>query len=167
MSILQTIQGSLGHSEISQIGEQLGLDPQTTQNAVSAALPMIVGGLAGHATQSPEGASAVQDAMAIHEDAIDDVSETVQTPPPSTGFLSRIFGPHQETVQQGVQQASGLGFDKVKQLLAIISPLVLSALARARQGSQHVGGLLQQEAQNAQAEMPHMSGMLGKLLSAF
>src|SRR5437762_5864089 len=176
MSILQTVQESLGQPEITQISQKLGVDPQTAQKAVSAAVPMIVGGMAGHASQSPDGARDVQEVMHQHASAIEDVPQVVQTAPPTGGsFLSRIFGSHQETVQQGVQQASGLSFDKVKHLLSMISPLVLSTLARHRSipnatdpaNSQRVTNVLHHEAQQAQQEAPHVGGLLGKMLQAF
>lgn len=113
--------------------------------------------------------------MDNHASALDDVPTTVQTPPPESvagGFLNRIFGSHQEKVQQGVQQASGLDFQKVKKLLATLSPLVLSALARRKATNQseadsnQVGSLLRREAQKAQEEAPHVGGLLGQLLGA-
>jgi hypothetical protein len=175
MSILENVQESLGPSEISQIADQLGIDPQSAERAVAAAVPMVVGGMAGHATQSPEAASDLHEAMQTHAAAMDDVSESVQAPPPPSGFLNRIFGSHQETVQQGIQHASGLALDKVKQLVSMVSPIVLSALARHKNAPssgdqtapQQVSNLLQQEAQTAQQQAPHLSGTLGKLLSAF
>jgi hypothetical protein len=171
MSLLQTIQQHLGRSEINQISDQLGVDPQQTEQAVSAAVPMIVGGMAGHAKTSPNGADQIQQAMATHADAADDVPSVIQAPPPSSGLLNRIFGSHQESVQQGVQQASGLALDKVKQLLTMLSPLVLSAFARrggnqAQQDGGFLSGLLHREAQSAQTEAPHVGGMLGNILGA-
>ena len=53
-------------------------------------------------------------------------------------------------------------FQKVKKLLATLSPLVLSALARRKGGNQseadsnQVGSLLRREAQQAQEEAPHV-----------
>ena len=151
MSLLQTVQQYLGKSEINQISDSLGVDPQTTESAVSAALPMIVGGMARPAA-SPEGAVTVQQAAATHEDAADNVQATVQAAPDVErgGLLNKIFGPHKPSVQEGVQQASGLGLDKAKQLLSMLAPLVLSVLARRQNNNQLTGNTradLQQEAQ--------------------
>ena len=170
MSLLQTVQQYLGKSEINQISDRLGVDPQTTESAVSAALPMIVGGMARHA-QSPEGAATVREAAATHEDATDDVRATVQAAPAveSGGLLNKIFGAHKPSVQEGVQQVSGLGLDKAKQLLAMLSPLVLSAFARRQSSNQqsgNIGATLQQEAQTARDRMPDVGGFLGQLLGA-
>ena len=57
----------------------------------------------------------------------------------------------------------------------MVSPLVLSTLARHKSipdqsdksRPEQVTSLLQQEAQKAQQEAPHISGFLGQLLNAF
>src|SRR4051812_50179950 len=117
MSLLQTIQQHLGPSEINQISDQLGLDPQQAEQAVSAAVPMIVGGMAGHANTTPDGADQIQQAMETHADAADDVPSVIQTPPPSGGLLRRIFGSHPGSGQHGVGEGGGFGLDKGKKLL--------------------------------------------------
>ena len=170
MSLLQTVREYLGQSEINQISDHLGVDPQTTESAVAAALPMIVGGMARHAA-SPEGAATVQEAAATHEDAADDVHATVQAAPAveSGGLLNKIFGSHKPSVQDGVQQASGLGLDKAKQLLSMLAPLVLSAFARRQNSNQlsgNTGADLRQEAQSARDRMPNVGGFLGQILGA-
>ena len=98
-STLDLAQQHLGPQEIQQISQQLGTDPATTQQAVNAALPAIVGGLASTA-QQPGGAS---------------------------GILGQVLGRHQADVNQGVQQASGLDSDRTRKLPMILAPIVLAA----------------------------------------
>ena len=57
MSLLDTVQQHLGPEQIQQLSQQLGIDPATTNNAIQAALPMMVSGMAAHSSQEP-GASA-------------------------------------------------------------------------------------------------------------
>ena len=59
MSLLDTVQQNLGRPQIDQIAQQIGADPATTENAVHAALPMLLGGMAANARQ-PDGASAIR-----------------------------------------------------------------------------------------------------------
>ena len=49
MSLLDMLQQRLGGDAVSQISQQLGTDPGTTQTAIAAALPMLVGALARNA----------------------------------------------------------------------------------------------------------------------
>ena len=179
MALLDMAQQYLGQSEVAQISHQLGVNPAVAQTAIGAALPMIVGGMARHASQ-PDGASAIQDAASAHADVPDDVAGTLQAGPPADmgggggGLLGRIFGQHREAVQQGVQQASGLDPEKAKKLLMMLSPVLLGVLARRQFGGQkatqadpgQLAGALQQEAQTAQRQSPHVGGILGSLLGA-
>ena len=191
MSLIDLVHQHLGPQEIQQISQQLGVDPTTAQTAVQAAVPMMVGGLASTADQ-PGGATAIQSLVGSHGGALDDVSAMIGsggaggllgslggmigTPADSGGgLLGRILGRHETTVQQGVQQASGLGSDQTKRLLMILGPIVLAALARrhaqaAAQGTASdtsLGSVLKQDAQAAQAQAPspHVGGLLGKILS--
>jgi hypothetical protein len=172
------VQQHLGQAEVSQISQQLGISPGLAQTAIAAAIPMIVGGMARHASQ-PEGAGTIQDAIAAHDGVTDNVGSVLQAGPPadasaSGGLLGRILGTHRDTVQQSVQQASGLDGEKVRKLLMMLSPVVLGVLARRQFGGQNaqqmdpgqLGGVLHQEAQQAATQAPHMGGLLGKILGA-
>src|ERR671920_542790 len=49
MSLLDLVQQNLGPDQIQEISQQIGADPGQTQSAVQAALPMLLGGMAGAA----------------------------------------------------------------------------------------------------------------------
>ena len=177
MTLLDMAQQYLGQNEVAQISQHLGIDPAVAQTAIAAALPMIVGGMARHASSS-QGADAIQQAASTHEDVPDNVGSVLQFGPPADvdggaggGLLGRIFGQHHDTVQQGVQQASGLDPEKAKKLLMMLSPVILGVLARHQFGGQNatqanpgqLTNVLQQEARTAQQQSPHIGGLLGQL----
>ena len=177
MALIDAIQQHLGPAEVNQISQHLGIDPATAQSAISAAVPMIVGGMASHAQSG--GAEAVQQAIGAHAGVVDNVSSVLQAGVPvdvgpSGGLLGRIFGGHTQTVNQGVQQATGLDSDKTRKLLMFLAPVVLGVLARRHFGGQpaqqaapsQVGRDLGQEARAAASQSPHVGGLLGKLLNA-
>lgn len=178
MALLDMVQQHLGQNEVTQISQQLGVDPSTAQRAINAALPMIMGGMAGHAS-SPEGAATIQQAATAHQDAPEMLGNILQTggaadAGASGGLLGRIFGAHNETVQQSVQQATGLEPDKTRKLLMMLAPVVLGMLARHQFGGQQastnpgqIAGTLQQEARTAQQKAPNLGGMLGQILGGF
>lgn len=60
--ILDLLNQQLSGAAVQQMSSQLGADPESTQKALSAALPMLVGGLARNA-QSPEGAQSLANAL--------------------------------------------------------------------------------------------------------
>jgi hypothetical protein len=66
-SVLDTITQQLGGGAMQQMSRQLGTDEQTTANAVSMALPVLIGGLA-HNAQQPAGAQALHGALAKDHD---------------------------------------------------------------------------------------------------
>lgn len=177
MALIDAIQQHLGPTEVNQISQHLGIDPATAQSAISAALPMIMGGMASHAQAG--GAQDVQQAIGAHADAADNVGSVLQAGPPadtgaSGGLLGRILGGHTQTVNQGVQQATGLDSDKTRKLLMMLAPVVLGVLARRHFGGQpaqqaapaQVGTELAQEARAAASRSPHVGGLLGSLLNA-
>ena len=182
MSILDMVQQHLGANEIEQISQQLGVDPTTAQTAIQAAVPMLVGGMAGTATQ-PGGESTIQSLLGSHTGVLGSLGSLIGMGGPADGggLLGQVLGQHQQTVQQGVQQASGLAPDQTKKLLMILGPIVLGALAHhhaqaatqaqtptdVTSGDGSIAGMLRQEAAAAQASVksPQVGGMLGKILS--
>ena len=60
--ILDLLNQQLSGPAVQQMSSQLSADPESTQKALSAALPMLVGGLARNA-QSPEGAQSLANAL--------------------------------------------------------------------------------------------------------
>jgi hypothetical protein len=176
VALIDSVQQQLGPNEIGQISQQLGISPGVAQSAVSAALPMILAGMARHA-QQPDGATTLDQAINAHSDVPNDLSRVIAAGPPadasagSGGLLGRILGSHRDTVTGGVQQASGLDAEKTKRLLLMLSPILLGVLARRQFGGAApspgaLSGTLQQEAQSAAQNSPHVGGLLGKLLSA-
>jgi hypothetical protein len=182
VAIIDSVQQQLGPNEINQISQQLGISPGVAQSAVTAALPMILAGMARHA-QQPDGATTLDQAINAHSDVPNDAARVIAAGPPADastgggGLLGRILGSHRDTVTGGVQQASGLDADKTKRLLLMLSPILLGILARRQFGGDGaakspgaLSGTLQQEAQsaaqNAAQNSPHVGGLLGKLLNA-
>jgi hypothetical protein len=63
--ITDMVQQHLTPETVNQISAAIGADPATTQQAIDAAVPMIVGGMANHAA-TPAGAAAIQNEAENH-----------------------------------------------------------------------------------------------------
>lgn len=186
MSLLDIVQQKLGPEQIQQISQHLGIDPATTSNAIAAALPMIVGGMA-HTAQQPGGASAIQSAVDDHGaggilgslgglGGLGGLAGMLGGATGGTsgggGLLGSILGQHSATVQNGVQTASGLDASKVQSLLAMLAPIVMAALAQhsasqpSSGSSGGIGSILQQAAAAAQnnSGSSQVGGVLGQIL---
>lgn len=178
MSIFDLAQQHLGQEQIAQISQQIGASPTQTQSAVQAALPMMVGGMASTA-QQPEGAAALSEAMGSHAGLLGGLGGLGALGgllggggAADGGLLGRVLGGHQQTVQNGVEQASGLDSDQTRKLLMLLAPIVIAMLAKRHANTPHdeLGGALGQEAtqarEQAQRTSPHVGGILGKILDA-
>lgn len=176
MGLLDAVQGQLDQSAVTQISQKLGINPPLAQAAVAAAVPMIVAGMAKHAS-TPGGAQTIENAAEQHRDVPGNVGSVLQAGPPedNTGLLGKILGQHHDTVSDGVQQATGLDSQKARKLLMMVSPIVLGMLARKQFGGQNaqpqpsdISATLQREAgqarQQVQTHAPQAQGVLGQLL---
>jgi hypothetical protein len=177
MSIADIVRENLGPNEMQQIASQLGVDAPTASRAVDSALPGMLAGMAGHAS-SDTGAGSIEGLLGSHGGILGNLGSMLggaQGGGGAGGMLGQIFGQHSDTVTQSVQQTSGLDSGKTKQLLMILAPIVLAAIAKHRSsgaaqstqpaGNGGLGSVLQQEARTAAQNSPHAGGLLGKILS--
>ena len=184
--ILDTVQQQLNPDTVNQISQQLGVDPATTQQAITAALPVVLGGMASHA-DDPAAAAAMHDEADNHAGLLGGLGNLI---PGGAGgvlgglasavgagglgsVLGSVLGPKNTQVQDGVSKASGLDPQRAKQLMMILVPIVLAAIAHHKRSAglapSEVGPTLQEQARTAQAEAerqaPHMGGLLGGIMS--
>ncbi|MDR3389344.1 MAG: DUF937 domain-containing protein [Rudaea sp.] len=167
--LVDTVMANLGSDQIAAIAAKLGTDPAQARNAIEHALPLIVGGAAQSAS-TPQGADALNNALSAH--AGSDVSSVLSSvlggggSGISSAILGHIFGGNQNAANQGLGQVTGLGQQNAGQLMAILAPVVMSALANHAQGqglnAGGLGGMLAQESQQIQQQ----GGTAGGLLSA-
>lgn len=163
MSALDALLGHLDPSTIQRMAGQLGATPQQTQNAIQAALPLLMGAMQRN-TGRQNGADELYRAVSDDHQGVDlndllggllgrvgdgayerstssprDLGGNGAGPasrsPMETGrkILGHIFGGQQPRAEAGVARASGLNLSSAGQLLAMLAPLLMSALGRARQ----------------------------------
>lgn len=133
--LLDTLQQQFTPSTIQQLSTSLGTDPGTTQNAIAAALPAILAGLASNASQ-PQGATALNNALDDHDGGILDNIGGMLGGAAAGGIggkiLGHIFGPKRGPVEQGVGRASGLDPQQTARLLMMLAPIVMGVLGRMK-----------------------------------
>ncbi len=165
--LVDTILSHLDDSQVGAIASRLGVDPTQARTAIDHAVPLIVGNLAQNAS-TPQGADALNAALGEHAGFhIPDVLNGILNGSNGQGvggaILGHIFGNNQAAANQGLGQVTGLGQQNSSQLMAILAPIVMAALANHVQSQG--GGLsnvLSQEAQQIQQR----GGAVGGLLSA-
>jgi len=186
-TIVDSVMQQLGGGNLTQLSQQIGADEGTTQQAVQAALPMLLGGMARNSA-TPEGAASLSGALAEHQGSglLDNLGSLIGNPQTGAGagILGHIFGGRRETVERGVGQATGLNQQQIGKLLMVLAPIVMAVLARrasaggaaaqpgapapvpradaAPQGD--LGSILQRETQEAAQRAPSgLGGLLGML----
>jgi hypothetical protein len=180
--LVDNVMSNLSEAQIAAIATKLGTDPEQARNAIEHALPLIVGGMAQNASTA-QGASALNNALREHAgfNVSDVLSGVLSGSGNSTSgssissssissiggaILGHIFGGNQAAANQGLGQTTGLGQQNAGQLMAILAPIVMSALANHAQSQGlspgGLGGMLGQESQQIQQQ----GGLVGGLLSA-
>ncbi len=158
--ILNLISSRLGDTEVANLSRTIGADQAQTQQALGAALPVLLGALARNAGR-PDGAQSLHSALERDHDgsALDDVIGTFGTrQAEGAGILRHMLGDRRGAVERAVQSASGLGGDSVGKLLPAIAPLLMGALGRSRREGgldpTALAGLLAGERQQVEGNLP-------------
>jgi hypothetical protein len=173
MALLEMIQGQLRPDTVEQIGRRIGAEPAQTNQAINAALPLLIAAMARNAAD-PNQAQGL--ARAIDEDhdggLLDDLSGFLGAPQgraaDGNGILQHVLGNRRSAVEQRLGQGTGLGAAQMAQLLPLLAPLVMAALGKAkRQRGLDAGGLatvLGGEQAQIQQRTPGLMGTLSGLL---
>ncbi|RMX06403.1 DUF937 domain-containing protein [Corticibacter populi] len=194
--ISEEILSQLRGGSLNQMAQQLGTDTQQTEQAISAALPLLLGALAQNA-QQPGGAQALFGA--IERDHVPAAGQQAQglaggldlggllgsllgsgtgTGTGSKGaaaapqfnaeaILGHILGGKQGQAESGLSQATGLNAASVQKLLLMLAPIVMSYL-----GKQVASGQAQSADQlgsllgKERQQTAQQGGLAGGLLSA-
>lgn len=128
-----SISDLLKHIPVSDIAAQFGIDEATATQAVTQALPGLLGGMAVNASND-EGAGKLTAALKKHEGQAPATLKAVDTAD-GEKIVRHVLGDKQDAVALalGGQGAGGLG-DIIKQLLPVLAPIVMAYLANQLMG---------------------------------
>lgn len=169
-SLIEMLTQQLGSQQnLGQLSRHLGTDQRATENAVGAALPVLLTALARNSADS-SGAESLDRALSKHDGSVfDNLGGFLQQPDvdDGNGILRHVLGDRRETVESGVSRASGLDMSMVAKLLPMLAPIVMGALGKQKRAnalnSTGLSELLGSERQRMEQSSP-AAGMLGKLL---
>ena len=161
-SIFEMITQKLDGNRVQQIAGELGTNEQTTQKAIQAALPALLGGITKNVTGTPGGARALAGALDRDHDGsiIDDLpgmlsglsgqggglggllgtatsllggsSQANQRTMNGAGILGHILGNKRGAIEQNISQTSGLDLASVAKLLPMLAPIVMGFLGKMK-----------------------------------
>lgn len=134
----------LGSLPLDQIAHEVGASPEEVEQAASAAIPALLGGLQANA-EHDAGATSILGALAQHDGGLLDGGVDLGRVDRADGaqIASHIFGSNEEQVYSalgGSSAAGAAGSALVKKLIPILAPIVLSYLAKQVLGGRAPGG---------------------------
>jgi hypothetical protein len=134
-ALLDMIAKQLSSSNMQTIGNQLGLDASTTQQAIAHSLPSLLSGIAQHADSSAQAAQDLHNAVSQASSDSTQVINLSQTQPAKatlpTDLMQKIAG-NQATIDQ-IAANSGLPASQIQKLLPMLAPMVMGAMGQAKQ----------------------------------
>lgn len=176
-SLVDELMTQLQGAPLQQMAQQLGTSPAQTQDALGAALPMLLGALGRNATQ-PQGAMDLFGALQRNHSSSPDLGGLLGSllgggagggggQQDGAAILGHIFGGNQQRAEAGLGQATGLG-PHAGQLLQMLAPIVMAFLAQRMQSggmdADGLGQVLGQERTRVQQQGGLGGGLLGSLL---
>lgn len=169
--LMDLISQAMGGDSTRQIGQRVGASEGSTQNAIAAALPMLLGALANNSSR-PEGAEALHAALERDHDGgvLDDLGGFLggSGSPAGDGILRHVLGDRQPQAQQAIAHTSGLDSGQAGQILAMLAPVVMGALGRTQRtrgaDAAGVAGMLGSERQSLGESSPDLMALATRLL---
>lgn len=167
-AIMQMLASQLDEQAIKQISSQLGADDETTQQAIGAALPMLLGAMDRN-TNSADGAQALAGALQRDHDGsiLNDVAGALSKPETlqdGQAILGHLLGAKRGNVETGISKTTGLDLGSANQLLPLLAPLVMGALGKKQReenlDTDQVSSLLTKERQEAEPALGGLAQLL-------
>lgn len=138
--LLDLLNSPMGKQLISGVAGQTGKPESQTADALSMAMPLLLGAMKKNVASSPQGAEGLMNALSTkHDGSILDnlgglfaggVDQAVMDD--GAGILGHVFGSKQSTVENALSQKSGLDAEAIANILKIAAPLVMGYLAKQK-----------------------------------
>ncbi len=179
-SLLDELRQQLDPRTVSGISQRIGANEEQTDKAISALVPMMIGGMSQNVQHQPNGAESLNRALDQDHDGglLDQLSGLFGGGGGGTGgdlmsmlgtlgggrttnadgILGHLFGGRRSAVQDGVSQATGLNGGQVGQLMSLLAPLLMGTLGKVKRqqnlDSRGVADLVNHERQTIEEETP-------------
>jgi hypothetical protein len=138
--ILDLLNSEMGQELIKGTSSQMGMDSKSTSGALSAAIPLILGGLKNNSASSEGSAQllgALQNSKHSSGSMLDSLgsilggSEIDQDVMEDGGrILGHVFGGQESNAANALSKSSGIDMNSAMNLLKVAAPLVMSYLGR-------------------------------------
>ncbi len=170
-SLIDLLSSSLDRDSVSRMGEIVGKDTKTTQDAINSALPLLVVALK-KSTERDAGDGLARALEDRHGGGIlDNLSGYLSNynGVDGRGILKHVLGERHESAAQALQATSGVNKEQAGSLLTMLAPLVLGALGKSRQSGAsgpEVSRILDEEARAMVERSPGVLSSFTRALDA-
>jgi hypothetical protein len=163
-SVLDALDAQLGPDAIEKMSAQLGTDRAATSNAISMAVPILLGGLTKNVANA-EGAAALDSALTAHDgDILDNIGALLRGGGGgAAAILGHILGSRRTPVEEGLGRATGLNAQQIGNLLMMLAPLVMGVLGRMKRERSIGAEKLPEVLGEASLDMSRQSPAVGAL----
>ncbi len=171
-SLFDMVRSSLGNDAVRQISNELGQDTKKTEDAVSAALPMLIGALSKSARN--DNADGLARALERDHDGaiLNNVQDFVRNGnfADGAGILGHVLGSKKEQAAAAVGGSAGMENEKASSLMAMLAPVVMGALGKVKREQGLDAGALTRvlagEEREIEKKAPGVMGALSGMLDA-
>jgi len=169
VNLLNLVKGAVGNQVMKQLGGILGENPKSTESAIGAAVPAILGGLMKKAS-TPNGAGDIFRTLNDHDGSIlDNLGGALgdgghkSLIEKGAGLLSLLFGSKQNSIIGSIAKLAGIGNSSAGSLLGILAPIVMGVLGKQQRSTGlDVGGLTNL----LMSQKDHLSSVMPKELTS-
>ena len=171
MSLMDQLMEVASSQITKQAAQKTGLAEGMAAKMMPMALSAIMGGLKKNAS-SPQGAEALASALNKHDGGLlDNISQLGNADILNDGqkMLGHILGGNQQVAEETIAKAAGgVSTSQAKDLMAMIAPVVLASLGKAKKEQgldiSALAGLVQNEGAQAQQKAgSELSGLMAML----
>ena len=171
-TLMNAILSQFDSDTLDQLSNQLGMNQQTTGNAIAAAVPLLLSALSRNASKD-DGRESLYNALSNDHDGgiLNDLTGFLgdANSGPGLGILGHVFGASQNGVVNALSRATGMDASSMERLLVTLAPIVMGFLGRTRQqqamGPSGLAGLLGGETEYAQQAAPSLMGAVSRFLN--
>lgn len=171
MSLMDQLMEVASSQITKQAAQQTGLAEGMAAKMMPMAMSAILGGLKKNAS-SPQGAEALSNALSKHDGGLlDNIGQLGNTDIMNDGqkILGHILGGKQKAAEESIAKAAGgVSQSQAKDLMAMVAPIVLASLGKAKKEQgldiSALAGLVQNEGAKAQESAgSELTGLMAML----
>lgn len=134
-SILDTLMGQLGGSDLGNISKQTGIPSSMIESAIPAVVTVLTSALAKNSTNKA-GAQSLTNALSEDHDGsiFNNLTGYINNyqDGSGSGILKHALGGQQKTVQQGLSKSTGIDMKSIGNLLVMLAPVVMGAIGKVQ-----------------------------------